>query len=141
MISRLVSMMSPEVYGNDEAKLELLLTAVRGAPKQKDNWHRRYWINTGLVEDKGTTKTTLLYDAIKLIPGSQSVSGQHSTGAFPRLEPRPSLGSLSSLYRRAWPHGMLHSRITIAAISESSHRLSFCRRYWLPRRRQQCGVG
>ena len=73
-------MMSPEVYGNDEAKLELLLTAVRGAPKQKDNWYRRYWINTGLVEDKGTAKTTLLYDAIKLIPGSQSVSGQHSTG-------------------------------------------------------------
>jgi len=47
---------------------------------QKDNWYRRHWINTGLVGDKGTAKTTLLYDAIKLIPGSQSVSGQHSTG-------------------------------------------------------------
>jgi DNA replicative helicase MCM subunit Mcm2 (Cdc46/Mcm family) len=72
--------MSPGVYGNDEAKLGLLLTAVKSAPKQKDNWYRRYWINTGLVGDKGTAKTTLLYGAIKLIPGSQSVSGQHSTG-------------------------------------------------------------
>jgi hypothetical protein len=69
LVSRLVSMMSPEIYGNDEAKLGLLLTAVKGAPKQKDNWYRRYWINTGLVGDKGTAKTTLLYDAIKLIPG------------------------------------------------------------------------
>jgi DNA replicative helicase MCM subunit Mcm2 (Cdc46/Mcm family) len=80
LIPRLVSMMSPEVYGNDEAKLGLLLTAAKGAPKQKDNWYRRYWINIGLLGDKGTAKTTLLYDAIKLIPGSQSVSGQHSTG-------------------------------------------------------------
>jgi DNA replicative helicase MCM subunit Mcm2 (Cdc46/Mcm family) len=80
LIPRLVSMMSPEVYGNDEAKLGLLLTAVKGAPVQKDNWYRRHWINTGLVGDKGTAKTTLMYDAIKLIPGSQSVSGQHSTG-------------------------------------------------------------
>ena len=80
LISRLVSMMSPEVYGNDEAKLGLLLTAVKGAPIQRDNWYRRYWLNTGLVGDKGTAKTTLLYDAIKLIPGSQTVSGQHSTG-------------------------------------------------------------
>jgi DNA replicative helicase MCM subunit Mcm2 (Cdc46/Mcm family) len=42
LISRLVSMMSPEIYGNDEAKLGLLLTAVKGAPLQKDNWYRRY---------------------------------------------------------------------------------------------------
>ncbi len=79
LIQRLVSMMSPEVYGNDEAKLGLLLTAVKGAPKQRDNWYRRYWMNTGLFGDKGTAKTTLLYDTIKLIPSSQSVSGQHST--------------------------------------------------------------
>lgn len=80
LIPRLVSMMSPEVYGNDEAKLGLLLTAVKAAPIQRDNWYRRYWINTGLFGDKGTAKSTLMYDSIKLILGSQSVSGQHSTG-------------------------------------------------------------
>ena len=79
-VSRLVSMMSPQVYGHKDAKSGILLVAVGAAPNQKDNWYRRYWLNAGLFGDKGTAKTTLAEDAAKLLPGSQVVSGQHSTG-------------------------------------------------------------
>jgi DNA replicative helicase MCM subunit Mcm2 (Cdc46/Mcm family) len=80
LIPRLISMMSPEIYGHEDVKLGLLLVAVGAAPIQKDNWYRRHWLNAGLFGDKGTGKTTLAEDAAKLLPGSQSVSGQHSTG-------------------------------------------------------------
>jgi len=73
-------MMSPEIYGNNDVKLGLLLLAVGPALVQKDNWYRRHWLNAGLFGDKGTGKTTLAEDAAKLLPGSQTVSGQHSTG-------------------------------------------------------------
>ncbi len=79
-VSRLVSMMSPQVYGHKDAKSGILLVAAGAAPNQKDNWYRRYWLNAGLFGDKGTAKTTLAEDAAKLLPGSQVVSGQHSTG-------------------------------------------------------------
>lgn len=80
LIQRLTSMMSPEVYGHNDAKLGLLLVAVGPAPVQRDNWYRRYWLNAGLIGDIGTAKTMLGEDAAKLLPGSQTVSGQHSTG-------------------------------------------------------------
>ena len=80
LVSRLVSMMSPEVYGHNDVKLGLLLLAVGAAPIQKENWYRRHWLNAGLFGDKGTAKTTMAEDAVKLIPGSQQASGQHSTG-------------------------------------------------------------
>src|SRR5262249_23608366 len=80
LIARLVSMMSPQIYGHEDVKLGLLLVAVGPAPVQKDNWYRRSWLNAGLFGDKGTGKTTLAEDAAKLLPGSQTVSGQHSTG-------------------------------------------------------------
>jgi DNA replicative helicase MCM subunit Mcm2 (Cdc46/Mcm family) len=80
LVPRLTSMMSPEIYGHDDVKLGLLLLAVGPAPIQKDNWYRRHWLNAGLFGDKGTGKTTLAEDASKLLPGSQTVSGQHSTG-------------------------------------------------------------
>jgi DNA replicative helicase MCM subunit Mcm2 (Cdc46/Mcm family) len=51
-------MFAPDVYGNDDVKLGLLLAAVRGAPVQSDNWYRRHWINLGMLGDKGTAKTT-----------------------------------------------------------------------------------
>lgn len=80
LIRRLTSIMSPEIYGHYDVKLGLLLLAVGPAPIQKDNWYRRHWLNAGLFGDKGTGKTTLAEDAAKLLPGSQTVSGQHSTG-------------------------------------------------------------
>ena len=80
LIPRLVSMMSPQIYGHEDVKLGELLVSVGAAPIQKDNWYRRHWLNAGLFGDKGTGKTTLAEDAAKLLPGSQTVSGQHSTG-------------------------------------------------------------
>ena len=80
LIERLTSMMSPQIYGHDDTKLGLLLSAVGGAPTQKNNPNVRYWINTLLVGDYGTAKTAMAEDATKLDPGSQIVSGQHSTG-------------------------------------------------------------
>ena len=64
----------------ENAKLGLLLQAVGPAPYQKKNWYRRTWINVGLFGDPGTAKTILGEEAVKLLPGSQTVSGQHSTG-------------------------------------------------------------
>jgi hypothetical protein len=73
-------MFAPDVYGHDDAKLGILLAAVGAAPIQRDNYYRRYWINLGLIGDQGTAKTTLGEHATKLLPGSRSISGQHSTG-------------------------------------------------------------
>ena len=39
-MGRLVSMMSPQIYGHEDAKEGLLLVAVGPAPVQKDNWYR-----------------------------------------------------------------------------------------------------
>ena len=80
LIRRLVSMFGPNVTGYENAKLGLLLQAVGPAPYQRENWYRRTWINTGLFGDPGTAKTVLGEEAVKLLPGSQTVSGQHSTG-------------------------------------------------------------
>lgn len=80
LISRLVSMFAPNVAGFENAKLGLLLQAVGPAHYQRKNWYRRTWINVGLFGDPGTAKTILGEEAVKLLPGSQTVSGQHSTG-------------------------------------------------------------
>jgi DNA replicative helicase MCM subunit Mcm2 (Cdc46/Mcm family) len=80
LVKRLVSMFAPDVYGHDDAKLGVLFAAVGAAPIQRDNYYRRYWMNLGLIGDQGTAKTTLGEHATKLLPGSRSVSGQHSTG-------------------------------------------------------------
>lgn len=80
LTERLTSMMSPQIYGHEDVKLGLLLLAIGGAPIQKDNPNFRYWLNAGLFGDKGTAKTTMGEDATKLVPGSEMVSGQHSTG-------------------------------------------------------------
>ena len=80
LVPRLVSMFAPNVAGCGNAKLGLLLQAVGPAPYQKKNWYRRTWINVGLFGDPGTAKTILGEEAVKLLPGSQTVSGQHSTG-------------------------------------------------------------
>jgi DNA replicative helicase MCM subunit Mcm2 (Cdc46/Mcm family) len=80
LVHRLVSMFAPNITGSENAKLGLLLQAVGPAPYQKKNWYRRTWINVGLFGDPGTAKTILGEEAVKLLPGSQTVSGQHSTG-------------------------------------------------------------
>jgi DNA replicative helicase MCM subunit Mcm2 (Cdc46/Mcm family) len=80
LVKRLVSMFAPDVYGHDDAKLGILLASVGAAPIQRDNYYRRHWMNLGLIGDQGTAKTTLGEHATKLLPGSRSVSGQHSTG-------------------------------------------------------------
>jgi hypothetical protein len=99
LVNRLVSMFAPDVYGNEEVKLGLLLAAVRGAPIQTDNWYRRHWINVGMLGDKGTGKTTLMYHALKLVLGSQSVSGQHSTGKELALAFKVPRGKISEIMR------------------------------------------
>ena len=81
LIARLVSMFAPNVTGHENAKRGLLVQAAGPAPVQKESWYRRRtWINCGLFGDPGTAKTVLGEEAIKLLPGSQTVSGQHSTG-------------------------------------------------------------
>jgi DNA replicative helicase MCM subunit Mcm2 (Cdc46/Mcm family) len=52
LIQRLVSMMSPQIYGHDDVKLGLLLLGAGGAPIQKYNPNVRHCINAGLFGDK-----------------------------------------------------------------------------------------
>ena len=74
-------MFAPNVADYENAKLGLLIQAVGPAPLQKESWfRRRTWINSGLFGDPGTAKSILGEEAVKLIPGSQMASGQHSTG-------------------------------------------------------------
>ena len=81
LIPRLVSMFAPNVADYENAKLGLLIQAVGPAPLQKESWfRRRTWINSGLFGDPGTAKSILGEEAVKLIPGSQMASAQHSTG-------------------------------------------------------------
>ena len=77
---RLTSMVSPQIYGHDDAKFGILLLAAGAGPIRRKDPNVRYWINAGLFGDKGTAKTTMAEDAAKLVLGSQIVSGQHSTG-------------------------------------------------------------
>ncbi len=73
-------MVSPQIYGHDDAKFGILLLAAGAGPVRRKDPNVRYWINAGLFGDKGTAKTTMAEDAAKLVLGSQIVSGQHSTG-------------------------------------------------------------
>ena len=80
LLGRLVSMVAPQYSGEFYAKLSLLLTSVRAAPKQKGSCYKRPWCNTVFAGDPGTAKTQIAQDSVQLVPGSQVASGQHSTG-------------------------------------------------------------
>jgi DNA replicative helicase MCM subunit Mcm2 (Cdc46/Mcm family) len=77
LTDRLISMFAPNIYGHSSVKLGILLLAV-GSPKTTS--YKRNWINAGLFGDHGTAKTMIGDEAVNLVPKSQTVSGQHSTG-------------------------------------------------------------
>jgi DNA replicative helicase MCM subunit Mcm2 (Cdc46/Mcm family) len=85
LISVIKNLVAPQIYDKSEdniAKLMLFLTALGAAPShEKQNFYgERYWVNMGLVGDKGEGKTSLMEEGVNLRPGSQIVVAQHATG-------------------------------------------------------------
>jgi MoxR-like ATPase len=81
--NELLPLASPEIYGNEDAKLGMILVAIGPGPNSAsvDNYcSDRSWMNAALVGDAGAGKSTIAIDAAALKPGSQTVSGIHSTG-------------------------------------------------------------
>ncbi len=75
LIDRLVSMFAPNIIEHNDAKLGILRSVVGGIERGKI----RGRINTFLVGDPGTAKSTLAREAIDLKPNSRYVSGPHSS--------------------------------------------------------------
>lgn len=74
-ICRLVAMFAPNVVRYGPAKLEILRSIVGGIEKGKI----RGRINTLLVRDPGTAKSTLSRETVEIKPNSRYVSGPHSS--------------------------------------------------------------
>ena len=72
---RLVSMFAPNIIDHDDAKLGILRSVVGGIEHGKI----RGRINTFMVGDPGTAKSTLAREAIDIKPNSRYVSGPHSS--------------------------------------------------------------
>jgi len=76
LIPRLVSMFAPNVVGHDDAKEGLLLSIVGGDDHGQRGGGR---INTFLVGDPGTAKSTLAEEAAMIKPNSRHVSAPHAS--------------------------------------------------------------
>ena len=76
LIPRLVAMFSPNVIGHDDVKLGVLRSIVGG-----DNHGQRGGgrVNTFLVGDPGTAKSTIGQEAAKIKPNSRHVSAPHAS--------------------------------------------------------------
>jgi replicative DNA helicase Mcm len=77
IISKLVSMVAPDIIGHDIVKEGLLLCAVNSGA---DTPQRRQRLNALLVGPPGLAKSRLLREATNLVPNSRFESGQSSSG-------------------------------------------------------------
>ena len=75
LLERLISIIAPNIIGHNDAKLGILRSVVGGMEHGKI----RGRINTFMVGDPGTAKSTLAREAIDLKPNSRYVSGPHSS--------------------------------------------------------------
>ncbi|MDP9197332.1 MAG: AAA family ATPase [Thermoproteota archaeon] len=75
-VGRLISMVAPNVYGHDAAKLGILRSIVGGIEKNG----RRGRINTLLVGDPGTAKSKLGRESVDTKPNSRYVTAQNTSG-------------------------------------------------------------
>lgn len=76
LITRLVSMFAPNVIEHDDVKLGLLRSIVGGDDHKQRGGGR---VNTFLVGDPGTAKSTLGQEAAKIKPNSRHVSAPHAS--------------------------------------------------------------
>ncbi len=75
LVERLVSMFAPNIIEHNDAKLGILRSVVGGIERGKI----RGRINTFMVGDPGTAKSTLAREVVDLKPNSRYVSGPHSS--------------------------------------------------------------
>ncbi len=80
LLKRLIAMFAPNVIGHDDVKLGLLRSIV-GGDKGGDGHGRsdNGFIDTFMVGDHGTAKSTLGAEATKIKPNSRHVSAPHAT--------------------------------------------------------------
>ena len=76
LIKRLVAMFAPNVIGHDDVKLGLLRSIVGGDDHGQRGGGR---VNTFMVGDPGTAKSTLGQEAAKIKPNSRHVSAPHAS--------------------------------------------------------------
>ncbi len=76
LIPRLVAMFAPNVIGHNDAKLGLLRSIVGGYDHGQRGGGR---VNTFMVGDPGTAKSTLGQEAAKIKPNSRHVSAPHAS--------------------------------------------------------------
>jgi DNA replicative helicase MCM subunit Mcm2 (Cdc46/Mcm family) len=79
-IDRLVAMFAPNVIGHNDKKLGLLRSIVGARSDHGTDNGRRGRINTLLVGDPGTAKSTLAREASYLLPNSRYVTAQNASG-------------------------------------------------------------
>jgi DNA replicative helicase MCM subunit Mcm2 (Cdc46/Mcm family) len=79
-IDRLVTIFAPNVIGHNDKKLGLLRSMVGARSDHGTDNGRRGRINTLLVGEPGTAKSTLAKEATYLIPNSRYVTAQNASG-------------------------------------------------------------
>ena len=75
LLQRLAAIFAPNIIGHQDKKIAVLLAAV-GAPKA---FNIRGIIHVLFVGPPGTAKTTLAYEAVKLVPNSRFTAAQTSS--------------------------------------------------------------
>ena len=76
LLKRLIAMFAPNVIGHDDVKLGLLRSIVGG---DSHGDPKNGFIDTFMVGDPGTAKSTLGREATKIKPNSRHVSAPHAT--------------------------------------------------------------
>jgi DNA replicative helicase MCM subunit Mcm2 (Cdc46/Mcm family) len=79
-IDRLVAMFAPNVIGHNDKKLGLLRSVVGARSDHGNDNGRRGRINTLLVGEPGTAKSTLARESTRLLPNSRFVTAQNASG-------------------------------------------------------------
>ena len=76
LLKRLMAMFAPNVIGHDDVKLGLLRSIVGG---DSHGQYKDGFIDTFMVGDQGTAKSTLGAEASRIKPNSRHVSAPHAT--------------------------------------------------------------
>jgi DNA replicative helicase MCM subunit Mcm2 (Cdc46/Mcm family) len=79
-IDRVIAMFAPNVIGHNDKKLGLLRSIVGARSDHGNDNGRRGRINTLLVGEPGTAKSTLAREASYLLPNSRYVTAQNASG-------------------------------------------------------------